>query len=196
MSRLFSDRSRGSSRRHGSSSSSVIHDTTTITTSAAAASTSAATTSITMPVYPIDEIPSPFGDLGLQLSESELRVTAYEILIGSCRSTGGKPLTYISQSEKGVDRSASLSTATSLHRSITSTAVSKFKKALGLKSSSSARKRIIGGDESANQGRATSGLTVGELIRIQMRISEQVDSRIRRALLRITAGQVRFGTWN
>ncbi|XP_023546194.1 uncharacterized protein LOC111805369 [Cucurbita pepo subsp. pepo] len=190
MSRLFSDRSRGSSRRHGSSSSSVIHDTTTITTSAAAASTSAATTSITMPVYPIDEIPSPFGDLGLQLSESELRVTAYEILIGSCRSTGGKPLTYISQSEKGVDRSASLSTATSLHRSITSTAVSKFKKALGLKSSSSARKRIIGGDESANQGRATSGLTVGELIRIQMRISEQVDSRIRRALLRITSGQL------
>lgn len=122
-------------------------------------------------------------------------MTAYEILIGSCRSTGGKPLTYISQSERGVDRSPSLSTAASLHRSLTSTAASKFKKALGLKSSS-AKKRIVGGDESGNQGRAKLGLTVGELIRIQMRISEQIDSRIRRALLRITAGQVLFGTWN
>ncbi|KGN56167.1 protein unc-13 homolog [Cucumis sativus] len=192
MSRFFSDRSRGSSRRHASTStsSSVIVDTTTTTTSAAAASTSAGTTSITMPVYPIDEIPSPFGDLGLQLSETELRVTAYEILIGSCRSTGSKPLTYISQSERGVDRSPSLSTVASLHRSLTSTAASKFKKTLGLKSSSSAKKRIVGGDESGNQGRAKLGLTVGELIRIQMRISEQIDSRIRRALLRITAGQL------
>lgn len=123
-------------------------------------------------------------------------MTAYEILIGSCRSTGSKPLTYISQSERGVDRSPSLSTVASLHRSLTSTAASKFKKTLGLKSSSSAKKRIVGGDESGNQGRAKLGLTVGELIRIQMRISEQIDSRIRRALLRITAGQVCFRTWN
>lgn len=143
-------------------------------------------------IHPIDEIPSPFGDLGLQLTDSELRVTAFEILIGSCRSTGGKPLTYIPQSERGVDRSPSLSSSASMNQSLTWTASSKVKNGLGLKSAASMKKRIIGGDEPGNQGRAKSRLQVGELIRIQMRISEQVDSRIRRALLRITAGQVRL----
>lgn len=34
------------------------------------------------------------------------------------------------------------------------------------------------------------GGPIGEMMRVQMRISEQVDSRVRRALLRITAGQL------
>uniref|UniRef100_A0A803NU21 Uncharacterized protein n=1 Tax=Cannabis sativa TaxID=3483 RepID=A0A803NU21_CANSA len=107
-------------------------------------------TETVMPVYtqPQDLV-SPFGQLGLDISDSDLRETAYEILVGACRSTGGKPLTYISQSEK-TDRApaATLMASPSLQRSLTSTAASR------------------------------------------MRVSEQTDSRIRRALLRVAAGQL------
>lgn len=88
---------------------------------------------------------------------------------------------------------ASLAPSPSLHRSLTSTAASKVKKALGMK------KRIgdgdgdgDGGESSGQPGRSKKSVTVGELVRVQMRISEQIDSRIRRALLRIASGQVRF----
>ncbi|PQM40213.1 uncharacterized protein Pyn_17187 [Prunus yedoensis var. nudiflora] len=58
----------------------------------------------TMPVYPVEDLPNPFGELGPNLSDKELRETVYEILVGACRSSGAKPLTYIPQSEK-TDRS-------------------------------------------------------------------------------------------
>lgn len=137
----------------------------------------------TMPIHPIEDLPSPFGDLGPNLSESDLRETAYQILVGACRSSASKPLTFISNSEKG-DRNQALSPSPSLHRSLTSTAASKVKKALGLKTSSSQRK---GGGESVKSKRA---VTTGELMRVQMRVSEQTDTRIRRALLRVAASQV------
>lgn len=78
----------------------------------------------------------------------------------------------------------------SLQRSLTSTASSKMKKALGLRSSS---KR---GSEGGSPGSYGSGgkikkpVTIGELMRVQMRVSDAMDSRIRRGLLRISAGQV------
>lgn len=126
-----------------------------------------------MPVHPIRDIPSSFGDLPPNLSLPELRETAYEILLAACRSSGPKPLTFISQSERGArDRTPTAS----LHRSRTSTAASNVKKALGLKTSSSSRSK--------------RAVTTGELMRVQMRISEQSDNRIRRALLRIAAAQV------
>lgn len=130
-----------------------------------------------MPVHSVEDLPgAPFGDAASNFSESELRETAYEILVGACRSSGPKPLTFISQSERGDrDRAAP---APSLHRSLTSTAASKVKKALGLKTTSSSR------------GSSKRAATTGELVRVQMRISEQSDTRIRRALLRIAAGQV------
>ena len=126
-------------------------------------------------MHPIQDLPgAPFGDPAPYFSESELRETAYEILVAACRSSGPKPLTFISQSERGDrDRAAP---APSLHRSLTSTAASKVKRALGLKTSSSKGSKRAG--------------TTGELVRMQMRISEQSDTRIRRALLRIAAGQV------
>ncbi|KAH1150436.1 hypothetical protein GYH30_044443 [Glycine max] len=133
--------------------------------------------SAAMPVHPIEDLPgAPFGDAASNFAESELRETAYEILVGACRSSGPKPLTFISQSERGDrDRAAP---APSLHRSLTSTAASKVKKALGLKTTSSSR------------GSSKRAATTGELVRVQMRISEQSDTRIRRALLRIAAGQL------
>jgi len=123
---------------------------------------------------PINDIPSPFGDPPSNLPSSELRETAYEILLAACRSAGPKPLTFISQSERGNKDPAP---SASLHRSRTSMAASKVKKALGLKTSSSSLKN-------------KRAVTTGELVRTQMRISEQSDTRIRRALLRIAAAQV------
>lgn len=76
-----------------------------------------------------------------------------------------------------------------MQRSLTSTAASKMKKALGLRSSSSSGiKRTEGSPGSG--GKPKKPVTIGELMRIQMKVSENFDSRIRRALLRITAGQV------
>ncbi|POO00847.1 hypothetical protein TorRG33x02_034780 [Trema orientale] len=146
-------------------------------------------TETAMPIYPLHDLVSPFGELGLDLSDSELRETAYEILVGACRSTGGKPLTYIPQSEKTDRTPAAAAASPSLQRSLTSTAASRVKKALGLKSSPSSRRRASGGD-SVSQGKTKRSVTVGEMMRVQMRVSEQTDSRIRRALLRVAAGQL------
>lgn len=135
-------------------------------------------------VHNTEDLPSPFGELGsTQLADSELRETAYEIFVGASRSSGGKPLTYIPQSERA-DRTPSLSPSPSLSRSLSLTAKSRLKKALGLKKSKKG--------ESDSEGRVKSKrpVTVGELMRIQMKVSEQTDSRIRRALLRISAGQL------
>ncbi|KAM1046947.1 hypothetical protein TB2_025905 [Malus domestica] len=138
-----------------------------------------------MPFHPVEALPNPFGELGPTLSDSELRETVYEILVGACRSSGPKPLTYIPQSEK-TDRSALTSLPSSLQRS-TSSAASRVKKALGLKSSSGRR---LGGGDSVSLGRSKRTGTVWELVRVQMKVSEQTDTRVRRALLRVAAGQL------
>lgn len=121
---------------------------------------------------------NPFGEMGHGLSDLELRETCYEILIGACRSSGGtRPLTYVSSSvKKNVEKQPSIS----LQRSVSSVAASKMKKALGLK------KRA----EGSMRGGEVREVTIGELMRVQMRVSEQTDSRVRRALLRIAATQV------
>ena len=59
---------------------------------------------------------------------------------------------------------------------------------LGLKKSSPSSKS---GSEGSPNSKVAKPVTVGELMRVQMRVSEAVDSRIRRAMLRIAAGQVR-----
>ncbi|XP_042511298.1 protein unc-13 homolog isoform X1 [Macadamia integrifolia] len=144
---------------------------------------------------PAIDLPSPFGEFRGNLSDSELRETAYEIFVGACRSSGGKPLTYIPQSERSerssspsllsyASSASSSSTSLSLQRSVTSTAASKVKKALGLRSS----KKSPGKESSSSKSKKP--VTVGELMRVQMRVSEQNDSRIRRGLLRIAAGQL------
>ncbi|PKA65337.1 hypothetical protein AXF42_Ash005670 [Apostasia shenzhenica] len=147
-----------------------------------------------------ESLPSPFGELGCNVSDSALRETAYEIFVGACRTTSGKPLTYISQferaagaagsvtppsSERSGSTASSLSPSLSMQRSLTSTAASKMKKALGLKSS-----KRSPGKESSPSRTAKRPVTVGELMRVQMRVSEQTDSRIRRGLLRIAASQL------
>ncbi|KAJ0644252.1 putative protein unc-13, mammalian uncoordinated 13, domain 2 [Helianthus annuus] len=129
-----------------------------------------------------NSLSDPFNQPGLDLTDSELRETAYEIFVGACRSSGGgRPLTYVSQSSgRSSDKTSSLP---SLQRSLTLTTASKVKKALGMK----VKKK----KEKGSNGPELNGpATVGELMRVQMRIPEFVDSRVRRALLRIAAAQV------
>jgi len=120
--------------------------------------------------------PSAFAHAAPNLSEPELRETAYEILVGACRSSGPKPLTFVlhSDSNRGDKRNPS----PSLYRSLTVTASSEVKKKLGLKTTSSWRNR--------------RAATTGELMRVQMRVTEVTDTRVRRAFLRVAAGQVSF----
>ncbi|CAK9188459.1 unnamed protein product [Ilex paraguariensis] len=176
MASLFRDRTLGHSKRETSAS----------TTS---------TTSTTMPTITSSSLPSPFGDLTPTLTTTDLRDTAYEIFVAVCRTSTGKPLTYIPNSSNS-DRSpspspSSLSSSPSMSKSLSSTAASKMKKALGLRSSSNSGLVLKKSENSPGSGgKAKKPVTVGELMRVQMRVSETVDSRVRRALLRITAGQV------
>ncbi|XP_047307376.1 protein unc-13 homolog [Impatiens glandulifera] len=141
-------------------------------------------------------LPSPFGGITPTISSADLRETAYEIFVAACRTSSGKPLTYIPSNSTNSDRSPSPSPSSnsispSMQRSLTSAAASKVKKAFGLRSSSNSSlgiKKIEGSPPSG--GKTKKPVTVGELMRVQMRVSENTDSRIRRGLLRIAAGQV------
>ncbi|GAB2292350.1 hypothetical protein Dimus_026596 [Dionaea muscipula] len=140
---------------------------------------------VNMPmVGAVEDLPDPFGELGCPISDSELRETAYELFVGACRSSGSKPLTYIPQSEKKAERSSS-STALSLQRSLTSSAAGKVKAALGLKSKSPRK-----GEWEGEQKGRKSAATIGEQMRAQMGVSQQTDSRVRKVLLRVAAGQL------
>uniref|UniRef100_M4EZM7 MHD1 domain-containing protein n=1 Tax=Brassica campestris TaxID=3711 RepID=M4EZM7_BRACM len=147
---------------------------------------------------PSDLPPSPLGQLAVQFSESDLRLIAYEIFVAACRSATGKPLSS-AVSSLSVANPDSPSNGVSpaspaAQRSLTAAAASKMKKALGMKSLSSlspgSTKSPGSGSGSGSGGKPKRPTTVGELMRIQMRVSESVDSRVRRAFLRIAASQV------
>ncbi|KAM0973627.1 hypothetical protein TB2_016538 [Malus domestica] len=140
------------------------------------------------------DLPSPLGQLSTQLSDSDLRLTAYEIFVAACRTSTGKALTFTpSSADSPTQHANSPNDSPALQRSLTSTAASKMKKALGLKSPGSGSKKSPGSAGSgagSGPGKPRRAMTVGELMRIQMGISEATDSRVRRALLRISASQV------
>ncbi|XP_022881559.1 uncharacterized protein LOC111398731 [Olea europaea var. sylvestris] len=196
MASIFRDRSLGLGHSKRNSFSSAT------TATAANVSPSSATSSFAAPItsFP-DALPCPFGDV--TLSATDLRASAYEIFLASTRSSSSKPLTYTSNSLSNNnsfscgDGNSSLSngnnsnnSSSSLQRSLTSTAASKMKKALGLRSSS--KRGSDGGSpqSSGSGGKTKKPVTIGELMRVQMRVSDAMDSRIRRGLLRISAGQV------
>ncbi|KAF2283004.1 hypothetical protein GH714_043649 [Hevea brasiliensis] len=140
------------------------------------------------------DLESPLGQLSSQLTDSDLRATAYEIFVAVSRTSAGKPLTYISSSSNSDlsthHHSPNSPNSPALQRSLTSAAASKMKKAFGLKSPGSGSKKSPGSGPGSGQGKSKRPLTVGELMRSQMRVSESIDSRIRRALVRVAAGQV------
>ncbi|KAL1291094.1 hypothetical protein HN51_059638 [Arachis hypogaea] len=156
-----------------------------------------------------EDLPSPLGQLAAKLTDSDLNLTAYEIFVAACRTSSGKPLSSAANGSNSNSSSnnnnhySSSSTESPSHnspntpavqRSLTSTAASKVKKAFGLKSPGSGSRKSPGSGpgsgSGSGQGKPKRPLTVGELMRNQMRVSEAMDSRVRRALLRISAGQV------
>lgn len=144
-----------------------------------------------------DDLPSPLGQLSTILSDEYLTLTAYEIFVAACRTSSGKPLSSSianssSNNNNSHSDSPSHNSPLGIQRSLTSTAASKVKKAFGLKSPGSGSKKSPGSGSASGsgQGKLKRPLTVGELMRNQMRVSEAMDSRVRRALLRISAGQV------
>ncbi|KAK6236815.1 hypothetical protein QUC31_020614 [Theobroma cacao] len=147
------------------------------------------------------DLQSPLGQLASQLSDSDLRLTAYDVFLAVCRTSSSKPLSTSasfnsdspSYNSPGQNHNHNHSpNSPALQRSLTSAAASKMKKALGLKSpgSSSGSKKSPGSGPGSGQGKSKRPPTVGELMRIQMRVPETVDSRVRRALLRIGGGLV------
>ncbi|MCD7465643.1 hypothetical protein HAX54_001662 [Datura stramonium] len=189
MASLFRDRTLGYSRRDSTTTAAAA--VSTMSSGSAATSSCRFSTSSSV----LSPLPSPFPDLTPSLSATDLRETAYEIFVAACRTSTGKALTYIpsNSSDRSPSPSPSASNSNSsspsMQRSLTSTAASKMKKALGLRSSSSSGiKRAEGSPGSG--GKPKKPVTIGELMRVQMKVSENVDSRIRRALLRIAAGQV------
>ncbi|XP_073276051.1 protein unc-13 homolog [Primulina huaijiensis] len=165
--------------------------------SAAAASPPSATSRFiaTSSASSLSPLPSPFGDLTPTLSSADLRASAYEIFLSATRSASTKPLTYIPSSNHGNSPNNSSSSngnsSSTLQRSLTSAAASKMKKALGMRSSSSKRSSDCGSPgNSGSGGKVKKPMTLGELMRVQMRVTEAMDTRIRRGLLRISASQV------
>ncbi|KAI4376960.1 hypothetical protein MLD38_014661 [Melastoma candidum] len=147
----------------------------------------------------VDPLPSPLGVID-SLPDPDLRITAFEIFVAACRTSSSKPLSNANAnaaagsglgSESSPRQQQQPHAGPALQRSLTSAAASKMKKALGLKSP---RKGTGGGGSPGSAGSPGNGrggrMTVGELMRLQMRVSENMDSRVRRALLRISAGQV------
>ncbi|XP_022754595.1 uncharacterized protein LOC111302943 [Durio zibethinus] len=143
------------------------------------------------------DLQSPLGQLASQLTDSDLRLTAYDVFLAVCRTSSSKPLSTSASfnSDSPSHNSPSQNhnhspNSPTLQRSLTTAAAGKMKKALGLKSPSSSSGSKKSPAPGSGQGKSKRPTTVGELMRIQMRVPETVDSRVRRALLRIGGGLV------
>ncbi|CAN6486171.1 unnamed protein product [Victoria cruziana] len=138
----------------------------------------------------------PFGRV--DIDDDDLRETAYEIFFTSCRASpgfGGRtPLTYI-----GVSDGAEAGGPGGRAPGSTVVPTSRIKRALGLKSRRQSPKRVstlavgVGGGGSGgvlSPVKNRRPFTTAELMRQQMRVSEQSDGRLRKALMRILVGQM------
>ncbi|KAM1980175.1 hypothetical protein FF1_037483 [Malus domestica] len=96
------------------------------------------------------DLPSPLGQLSAQLNNSDLRLSAHEIYVAACCISTGKALTFTpSSADSSTQHANSPNDSPALQRLLTSTAASKMKKALGLKSPGSGSKKS---PESAGSG--------------------------------------------
>ncbi|EPS60223.1 hypothetical protein M569_14581, partial [Genlisea aurea] len=191
MASLFRDRAFGHSRRDSFSSSSPSAAGATVSSASPTSATSRFNSTATVNSLP--PLPCPFGDLAPTLSDGDLRASAYEIFVSANRSSSARPLSYISNSNQCNSPAAAAAadngnSSNTSQRSLTAAAASKMKKALGMRSSSS--RRSTDSNNSGSRGKPKKPVSVGELMRIHMGVSETEDLRIRRGLLRISASQV------
>lgn len=121
-----------------------------------------------------DRLGSPIPPLKVELSEDDIRETAFEILVAVC---GEKPVTFRSTSFKSEPKIQT-------NKSLTSSAASKMKSAFGLQSSGGSTEV-----QRSSSFKSKKPMTISDVFRVQMRISESSESRTRRALTRAIAGQ-------
>ncbi|CAL8109304.1 unnamed protein product [Prunus armeniaca] len=122
-------------------------------------------------------------------------IVCYTEIFAAYHTSTGKALAFTSSSasshlDSPTQHANSPNSSLALQRSLTSVVASRMKKALRLKSAGSGSKKSLGsGGSGSGPGKPKRVMTVGELMRIQMGISDAMDSRVRRALLRISAAQ-------
>ncbi|XP_024384353.1 protein unc-13 homolog [Physcomitrium patens] len=121
-----------------------------------------------------DRLGSPIPPLRVELSGDDIRETAYEILVAVC---GSSPISFRNTSIK-------FDAKPNINKSLTSSAASQMKRALGLHSSGGS-----GDMQRLSSFKSKKNPTITDVLRAQMRISEQSETRIRKALSRATAGQ-------
>ncbi|KAL6272154.1 hypothetical protein ACE6H2_022846 [Prunus campanulata] len=138
-----------------------------------------------------------FGGKGERKVVIDNIVCSTEIFVAACRTSTEKALAFTSSSasahlDSPTQHANSPNGSPALQRSLTYVAASKMKNAMGLKSPGSGSKKswsLGSGGSRSGPGKPKQVMTVGELMRIQMGISDAMDSRGRRALLRISPAQ-------
>ncbi|KAL1536154.1 protein unc-13 [Salvia divinorum] len=166
------------------------------------------------PFTPTHDLSSPFSGIG-GLERDELREAAYEVFFTACRSSPGfggrSALSYYNSS---VDTADPYGGSQGKHNGVGMAVTNRVKRALGLKmlkrSPASRRTNSCGavpmptspnssgsgpssprfGFTVANASRTRRPLTSAEIMRQQMKVSEQSDNRLRKSLMRTLVGQM------
>uniref|UniRef100_A0A0E0CUY2 MHD1 domain-containing protein n=1 Tax=Oryza meridionalis TaxID=40149 RepID=A0A0E0CUY2_9ORYZ len=189
-------------RSRSASSSSFARSSDTAATDADARSLAADAT-----------VDCPFGHVN-GLTRADLRETAYEVFFMSCRAAGGGRLNYFPAGESGGGGGDVSPTIGAGPRGGTGMSVvnSRVKRALGLKarrSSQPTTARVSSMNASSapgspgramwamsqpstpvSPGKGRRPMTSAEIMRQQMRVTEQNDARLRKTLMRTLVGQV------
>lgn len=155
------------------------------------------------------------------MDRDDVRETAYEIFFTACRSSPGfggrNALTFYSSNHQESNGEGGGSVGTKAHAVVVMTPTSRVKRALGLKmlGRSPSRRMVSGAGGSGNAGgsnpsspgtqgspsmsftvpppaRPRRPMTSAEIMRHQMRVTEQSDNRLRKTLMRTLVGQVRI----
>lgn len=146
----------------------------------------------------------PFGQIeGNGVDDDDIRETAYEVFFTACRSSPGfggrSALTFYSRHENGNGNGGGMS-------QVPVSLTSRVKRALGLKMlrSSFSQRMVsrggwysmpsspVAGDSSPRSrvGLPRRAMTMAEVMRLQMGVSELSDSQLRKTLMRTLVGQV------
>ncbi|KAF0894054.1 hypothetical protein E2562_033933 [Oryza meyeriana var. granulata] len=166
--------------------------------SASASSSATRSSDVTELDFAAADIDCPFGRVEA-LGPVELRETAYEIFFMSCRSSssGGNNAGGARGGAMEGEVSSPVAGARGGGGATAAVGGSRVKKALGLKarrSSSSAQpmmaRTLSQTSGPASPGRGRRPMTSAEIMRQQMRVTEQSDARLRRTLMRAVVGQV------
>ncbi|KAL8486683.1 hypothetical protein ACS0TY_023395 [Phlomoides rotata] len=167
---------------------------------------------------PAADILSPFGHID-GLDRDDFREAAYEIFFTACRSSPGfggrSAITYYNSADSGGDANAAAAAAPGSpvkHPGVGMAVTSRVKRALGLKMikrSPSSRRTSSAGAAAPSSPSAVAGssprlgftvppqggrmrrpMTAAEIMRQQMRVTEQSDNRLRKTLMRTLVGQM------